>query len=600
MQKVILTLLLFLTTAAVQSQSETTVYNSSVEVSIESPKISFKDLCAFLSKTTAIDVAVDARCADQSFTLFLHNRKASDVFAALEAIVPGKWEQKPNSMAFLFVPDRAHMTEKQRWWKAYNIERDNVLQQQKQLLLQQMARKPATNRVIESITDKNMREAVRNGAISHAFWPSLDTPQQNKIADIFDNLDSYGKGNSFSPRGEGGTFLPWSEISVASKNAAFRAAVQHGQNIADTKFTGVLFIPYAQSINAALVRDDGRQIEFGASVSLPFYAVPPTFRLDHRHLSASIAQLVKMPISTNGRAMRKQTIPRGWLRFAADQEKQFWPGEYGEKASDVVPKRSMDDGVPERWVDVARHAAKAYQFDYISDYYSLPYKPMEQKILDTKNVPLEAHLNKISTEQDRSWKKPGEIVLFRHNRWYRDDFLEAPSEKVSAFVEKHKPLFGSESAKLRDAKSIQKYLDACTELVQNYSLWQIANGLHYYVQEDALEAADAALQGDYQPLAGLTEAVLKHYRLLSFYATLMLEQKNAIVTEGLTSSELNITQARQLAETAPAHAALLESSTLVKIILENPLFRMMSGDVFSSASGGASRYKLRLSFAQRQ
>lgn len=589
--KLFLVILLLICSNTVLAQTVEDIV-SPVRVSLEMPKVSMRNLCDILGDKSKLNLKIDARCSDQLFCVSIHDQKIVDVLACLERIVPGKWKRQ-NSTTFSFVPDSAHLLQKQRWWNAYQSERASVLQQQENILVHLMNQQ-VREREIETVKDLNMRQAVRNAAEKQLFWLSLAPSQQQRIARDFDSTDTYRRFySSLAIRREGGSFLSWSELSEKTRAAILTAGVRHGQNLAGKTATGVIITTTGLCCMASLVFQDGTQMDTGVELNIPYYTVPPTFFVDHRFLSALIADREKHPVTVGGRAMKTMRVPRSWLRFAKDQKKTFWTGDFGKVVSEVMPQR---------WVDVVQQAAKCYQFDYISDYYSLPYKPMQKNPLNPKLVPIEEHLNRISTEQDRSWKKQGNIVLFRHNRWYREDYLEARDKKVSVFVKKHKSVFGGLAAKAVDPASVESYLNACTELIQEFSLWNIANGLRYYVQEDALAADDKALENDYQPIAGMSETVLQHYHLLTFYATLTPEQKTACLSKGLLSSDLNPTQIQSLIAAAPAKALTLQSPILIKVALNESLvhMHMVGEDVFSSATGGESRYKLRLSFSQPQ
>ncbi len=202
---------------------------------------------------------------------------------------------------------------------------------------------------------------------------------------------------------------------------------------------------------------------------------------------------------------------------------------------------------------------------------------------------IEGELNSMAALQDVSWKKSIDgITLVRNNRWYRDDYLEAPVELIQKLLKEE--LIQDPKRSLQETQKpdplkkpiydsiLRKRMDRIAEMALKLSPWQIAFGLRYSLpsQQDSLsesikavvanreievkgviDQSDPSVKFDRRPTgSGFpfyddSSYALNHYRTNLFYASLSTEHRDLLLANKLPWEKLNVQQRETAAYILP-------------------------------------------------
>ena len=254
----------------------------------------------------------------------------------------------------------------------------------------------------------------------------------------------------------------------------------------------------------------------------------------------------------------------GLVQLANYYKVSVWQNELPKGVPNRSERRSRSDML-------FRIASKG-GVEIVSDYHSNACIPMDEteKSASLKHK-VEVELNEASFLHDASWKKSVDgVFLVRNNRWYRDDYLEAPSDYLKKWLKEDLPIdpkmtFTIDLKRVQVKDSIKfdmmrKRMERVSEIVQNLSPWQIAFGLCYFIpserDEMSVSVKEATIgrrdkpdglpthryKDEGLPFYKLSAYILDHYRTCLFYASLSKENRDLLMQGELPYAQLNADQ----------------------------------------------------------
>jgi hypothetical protein len=221
----------------------------------------------------------------------------------------------------------------------------------------------------------------------------------------------------------------------------------------------------------------------------------------------------------------------------------------------------------------------------------------DQEALPLKGS-LKGQLDQSAYDYDMSWKlvDPG-LYLFRDNRWYRDDYLEAPAPLLRKWLAQTLPFqeefaAGAPSAGSAEAH-MRKWMDRLAEIEILLTPWQIANGLRWFspVGETGLPNENAALRDHSKPrppppgskIPGVavnspegrpffsdSRFLMHHYHTVSFYAALTADQRDAVIGGRLPATSLSADLLAQAIYLIPKLKTTLQSVRTPVLLVLRP------------------------------
>ena len=269
---------------------------------------------------------------------------------------------------------------------------------------------------------------------------------------------------------------------------------------------------------------------------------------------------------------------------------------------------------PIRWQKLKWLSEKS-GFEFISDYHSTyGYKMDDNEMQLPLKRTVGEELNELSVLHDLSWKKSGkDLYLVKNNRWYRDDYMEVPSEYLRQLTKTELPntIGIEEDSNLKPdrnlnpkrgsstipismiiSKKMRLWLDRAADIASNLSPWQIGKGLKYYVPNDSKELTDSLKMLEQRQVnfaAQITENstgfrfeeglftkdsayVLSRYRTILFYSTLKKDARTKLLGDGLPFEELNADQRERAIWLLPRLGIMLkQGDESPKVLILRPL-----------------------------
>jgi hypothetical protein len=497
-------------------------------------------------RESAISLTADRHTDEQKLQLNLRERPLGEVLMGIAELLQGEW--KPDGKGYRLVRTPSAVAHAKEWWKHYERERERMRQSAARQVIQQMNRRKPT---ADDLRQLELRgdESYINGFHSTRFWSDLPAAIQQEIAASYQD-----RGNMRLPPSRGGrekaSFYNVTSVQSIDNAISFRFAdlsptsqesVRHslkmnpGSNYKDEPIQAVLVSISGPISRVVAVGDDGRQRHTGFSPFGGSQTVPLSLSLDLSTLAAEIVA-------------REEKPSRDAAALIAYQEQTVWK-------NDGLPKAS-DDALLPRLPDVLTHYAEETGEEYLADYYSLPYRALTEAEWKTKIPDADAALKLLAATYDVSFRKSRGVTLVRHNRWYRNDVLEAPSPLTQRLAKAASSPPPIPDVLDKEVAKIYPDLELATLVAQEATEYQAANSLYYGVDEERMpppgqQTPQALRKADCQPLLHAADNAFRHYTVLRFYAALSREERIAILSTGIPLRDLPPSLYGQLSRVYP-------------------------------------------------
>jgi hypothetical protein len=210
---------------------------------------------------------------------------------------------------------------------------------------------------------------------------------------------------------------------------------------------------------------------------------------------------------------------------------------------------------------VLQAIATAAEQDLIADCYTEPavgLRPADERQIKEETAAaiqskdLARYLNEKSVAYDFSWKDTPGVLLVRHNRWYRADYLEVPT-KLLVELYRQKPDLGARpgasppqpGAAVNTSEMTKQMLDYEILVLGKLSLFQIANGFRWATFDiEMVDPAGNKRAVQQRPFSGVSNAIMASRPLLKFYSGLSETQRALLCAGQLPLVQLSPSQVR--------------------------------------------------------
>lgn len=491
-------------------------------VSREGTGITIAQLLNNLS-TRQLRLEADSNCSGLKIQLRVKNVSLRTLLHDLAVLVPANWEPLPKGTGYRLVEKGSFISYAKRWWEIYFDARKQAENTIRLALLHSVE---GNSLQVESSPKAPSSKFLFSADDARAFMEALPLPLKTRIVNTF-SLDEQPAFFSVGVPGVlfdimlGGVDSEPNAIVIALNELpedAQRIVQKHqSQNGLSLPLDEVVIFHVGEGfINASLYSPDvpGATGNLQVNVQMP-QEVDLSAYPDHLYLPDLVKQL-------GGAA------PADLKELARYQESRFWPNP---KPSDPTALRPL----PFNRADVLNWLGQRADIEFISDYYDkggIPFHPQAPV-----KQPIDDSINDIAWGLDFSWKKEGDIYLFRNNRWYRDDRLQVPDALAQQLLAQQKDLLPPDA---NDPKATVEWLGRVGQLLADLSPWQIANGFRWLTKErlsanintDPVHPlANFSLQTmlNRYPFCQLADVVLGERFLAQFVAALTPEQKQQLV-----------------------------------------------------------------------
>ena len=511
-------------------------------------------------RPAGVQLKVDADLAEQKAQIVVYKRPLTVIMASLAEIFRAEWRPLPDHAGYKLTMKLAAARYRSRWWAIFEQERQRTLEYLTSDLI------AAMNTPLPPYSPE--RDGPRNpSGLDHhkiqAFFAALGPSLQQQIASMRDDSYSY---NLFNPvlipnEDEGALLLPVASLPEPARNALL---AQRPDLPSDSV---IHFAPLFDSLNANVFASNGT-------------LAMSTMVLHPQHMSAFIGMALNQSTLlsyVNDGFYNEKSIPPTWKQLLAYQRTRVWPNDVPKGKAPLLPPRRAE---------VLDTLAQQQRIEFIADYHSNPGRPMgaQQNDLHLSGAieqlfspalkpengkRLADQLNARALEQDMSWKQQDGLYLFRDNRWYRDDLLEVSAARERDWLKR----YGS----LTKPPTLKEFMDEKAEFVSHLTRWQLANGLRWIADEEALNGLQpdgfpppvnysaARSMTDVYPFYSFVEATTREYHLIAFYAGLSDEQRKLLCGGALPPAQLTPEQRQQATGLCPT--LLLQSQNPQSIML---------------------------------
>lgn len=562
-------------------------------VTLDEAGITLPDTLGKLSK--GIKLTCDFECRDQKLQLCVVKRPLRQVMGALADLLPGTWQIGKDGNYKLTMSAEA-VKRRRAWWKLYLELRERTLKDASADLLSAMQTPPTANILKnDEVNNKRRPPGVPSEAQERSFFNALPPDLLEKVTKSVNEGVLYSEqGHGASANQESAIVVPLRSLPAAAQSivSAARAGVPGGPNISDN--TWVRFTSDGIEAQANFVSARGQFVATTCTIrpdkgGMERFAL----RLDH-------AGLVQTEEFLKERGAMKQ-FPASLLPLLAYQKSRVW--------KNAAPTEPLPPSfAPPRRADLLYRLHNRKNMEYVADYYSVKARPATAN--DLANDPrdaddplaaathLEKQLDTLAAQTDSSWKKSGDLYLFRDNRWYRDDLIEIPAAFANPWLSARRanvpppddtPPFSSltapvpagairvdrlGSASIARGLTLADALDWKARFASSLTRWQTANGLKWLTDETYARALqekpgsagslDVSL---YFPFNDEADNTQREYNLMRFYAALRPEQRAALTVGNLKCDTLNAQQQSLALVVAPMLLPALASAPASDIVI---------------------------------
>lgn len=502
-------------------------------VTISAKGIALHELLKIWGKESGVLLSADRYTSEQKIQLQLRDRPLSDVLSGIAELLQGEWivdkekgyrlRRSPEAIAYA-----------KEWWKRYDQERERMRQAAGEWFVGRMTRYKTDSIQLKQIEETGDISSL-NGFHSARFWNDIPPTVKQAVANRYEDRSDMrlpevpGGSNYTSLLGENEIAFPFTDLPITSQESLNYTLQKSQPNFSGQTINTVIVASGSSGLNSRVVLNSGHQMQVDY-LSKVYGETVPQLLLDHSNLAEKIEKRGDKP-SKDAAVL---------LQY---QKKTVWQ-------TDNLPKPDRED-YRGRLPDVLSHYAQETKEEYIADYYSLPYRPLTQAEWKKKIPDPDKELRSVAANYDISFRRTKGLVLIRHNRWYRNDALEASTdvvtrlEKMTAAPLKAPETFG------RSAARIYPSLEIAAQMTNEAPLYQIANSLYYGVSEKSMPAPElqtemSLFKSRSQPLLQIANSAFMYYPVVRLYALLSHEERIAVLTVGLPISALSPTAYQQL------------------------------------------------------
>lgn len=523
--------------------------------------ISLEMLCRQVS-TPEMELRASRTTADLKIQLLLKNRPLRVLMQAMETLYSGEWRPNDDKQGYTFYPNEEAKKYRDEWWKLFLGERERVIKEQKQLLLAQMREKSATRQVSDPNAPQEPNNQKQESG-SQTLYQALPAALQEKIADQMALNSFFGVNLTSSFPKEGGATVALKDLPPAAQEIA-RAGSPALQNNPEAR---IHFSNFGFGIVAQLVETGTNWKSVAPVLSARRTASMAVLSLDQKGLMRQVKQLGK-------------DAPEAWKRLAAYQESRVWQND--------LPVLQGGEYPNPRRAEVLIWLADKARLEFIADFHSTPHRALltsERRLPLSR--PLKAELDYQAAVQDMSWQTTADgVYLFRNNRWYRDDVLEVPATLLRKWQQAPPAaLYGkrmtTQTPREEVLAQIKLELETQAQIVETLSVWQVSNGLLYYVDEKVSRTYDREFNREVRmPFAFTGVRLQQHLNTVRFYASLSAEQRDALIAGRLAVRSLTPDQQKQALFLLPelSEKSLLLEDSRLDIVCDVPTFTVGAPD----------------------
>jgi len=397
------------------------------QVTVDETGISLKGLLRKLSDRK-LTLSPEAHFAEQKVQIHLNHRPLRTLMSALAELLSGFWEPISETKGYQFSQSATAQLRRRRWWSLFMGERDQAMAEIRAGFLQYM-RGSASPTQYSSTDPATETEAIQRMRAerdtSHDLFAHLPSDLQEQLADRIDN-DAYLSNSQViggSELIEGSLIAPMPDLPQSTQDAVA------AEIAANSTAPPPLFVPTYLCLHnsgimlQAFYLDTSGQTHGQAQAMI--HGTPSSntaLLLDQRQLAIAVLRL------------GRQTSPT-WKELAAFQNSTVWKNDRS------VERQGPYRAPPHRSQMLAWLASKGH-LDLVADYYSLPFSAWsDEDQHQSLRQPVKTELDCRAAEQDMSWKRNSDnIVLFRNNRWYRDDYLEVPDDLLNKWAKQQEEI----------------------------------------------------------------------------------------------------------------------------------------------------------------
>ena len=539
--------------------------------SLDEKGTTIRNLLQSMTQETGVTLSADRHNNDQRIQMRLVNRSAKEIMDDLAALTDSEWVA--DKTGYELVRNEKSVSYQKAWWRIYNAERKRALESAAQSIVTQMSQDTPSGSFF----------------VRSKFWQQLPLLLKEKVAHLYVAPTTYRliQGNTWYTS-NGGLSLPFSSLPESCQAEVFKTSDEavhyHLQQVDQLVIRGV-----GSHFDVEDILPNGAQGSTGIEFWYPDLEENPALILDQSLLLPTSDASDEAPIPHDALAKTLRDgggkVPLAWQKLVAYQKKTVWQNEAPQNKLPTSPVVTRNIGgksmvvysgtpVPPRFPDTLAHVASAFDAEYLSDYYSLPSRPLTEAERTRKaEQPLSEELNQLAKIYDVSWKKATNgVLLVRHNRWYRNDLLEVPPAVIKrlTLVEKSSTLPSGTDPEV--AQLYQRMCVACAAQ-QELTPWQSANGLFHYIDEKRLpppakqDDPSELLHSDCQPFSDTSEWLMWANHLCDFFGSLSKTDRVRLLTDGIPLAALSPAERQMLDSAAPGMAANLspQSTDVVRL-----------------------------------
>ncbi len=516
-------------------------------LSVVKKAITVGDLLQAVADKTRVPLSARADLRHQRLHLRVTDKRAVHLLTNIADLLGAEW--LANADGYVLARTEENRRYQDTWWKLYGNEVYKTMVQAGRILTEDMgAVDPDAFPLSLDLIPADQKQPHENGLANIRFWYHLPAETKAALAKSLSFGIIYPRlPRSLGDGAEGGYILPFAPLPAKCKEAVYVTSEQLPMPFDRNTVDSLLVTAEGFGFGTTLILKDGTtsgsMINFDSRRPLAI----PAFGVDHREIPAILER------------KKGSSPPSVWQKLIAYQKATVWQND--------LPPHDIPAWVTPRLSDVLEQMADKTGTDFIADDYALPQRPLSDKEkADEWKEPLEQKLNALAAQHDASWRKTDNIVCFRNNRWYRDDNLEAPQPvldrlaKISVDAETNMPADMPE-----DLRGIYHRLECAAFAVTNLTVWQIPNGLYFYVDGNKVPAWDKqtlkSLQAsDCQPFPDIAALAFQYRKTCAFYASLSREQRIVVLTGSVPMTALSPVQKKLLLVAAPRMAGVVSSS----------------------------------------
>ena len=551
------------------------------DFSLTNKSVTIDELLKIVEQSSSTHLSVAPDLKYQRVHLKVTHRRTSQFLVQLAELFNAEWSHTNNGYTLTYAPNM--ITYQRNWWRLYDGERGKGLVTGYGLLINGMSEKPKFKHPGIPLTEED-RFSLENGAYTTQFWYDLPTDMKSSIAHAMSYSFIYPRLPVFSSFSyEGGVVAHFSSLPDTCQKSFLNMATQLDPNLQPTSLAKIVILNEGFGFIAIAIKQDGNLAVGGPELHVRTYLNIPAFTVDHRDIPAV--------------AERERNIPKAWVTLIEYQNQTFW--------NKSLSKTKVAERVTPRLSDVVDLMAKKTGSDFITDDYSLPQRPLDTGEKGYKwSNPINEELDKIAAQYDVSWRTDDKVILIRNNRWYRDDRLEVTDPLITRLSKIAEYTKGNFSVPL-SPENLQVYgiMQQSSFAAENFSLWQLANGLYFYTDENRVPALQEQNEktlkdSNCQPFSDIAQIAFVYNKTCLFYAGLTSQQRLLLLSVGVPFASLTNLQRQLLSSAAPQIDSESNDRSAVQMAVNKVPFVMKQNFIFGNSNYGSNPYSLRLQRVQ--